>query len=84
MAGEFKLRSFRLLTKPAFGGAERNTFLPMRSSRLDLRDEGVIQQKHFKAGHQWHSPVILATWEAQIRRIEVQSLPRKIVHKTLS
>jgi hypothetical protein len=28
--------------------------------------------------------VILATWDAEIRRIEVQSQPRKRVHKTLS
>jgi hypothetical protein len=29
-------------------------------------------------------PVILATQEAEIRRISVQSQPRQIVHKTLS
>jgi hypothetical protein len=29
-------------------------------------------------------PVILATQEAEIRRIAVQSQPRKIVHETLS
>jgi hypothetical protein len=29
-------------------------------------------------------PVILATQEAEIRRIRVQSQPRKIVHETLS
>jgi hypothetical protein len=29
-------------------------------------------------------PVILATQEADIRRISVQSQPRQIVHKTLS
>jgi hypothetical protein len=29
-------------------------------------------------------PVILATQEAEIRRITVQSQPRQIVHKTLS
>jgi hypothetical protein len=30
------------------------------------------------------TPVILATQEAEIRRIVVQSQPRQIVHKTLS
>jgi hypothetical protein len=30
------------------------------------------------------TPVILATQEAEIRRIEVRSQPRQIVHKTLS
>jgi hypothetical protein len=29
-------------------------------------------------------PIILATQEAEIRRIEVQSQPRQIVHKNLS
>jgi hypothetical protein len=29
-------------------------------------------------------PIILATWEAEIRRIEIQSQPRQIVQETLS
>jgi hypothetical protein len=33
---------------------------------------------------QWFTSVILATQEAEIRRITVQSQPRQIVHKTLS
>jgi hypothetical protein len=32
----------------------------------------------------WLTPVILAIWEAEIRRIAVQRQPRHIAHKTLS
>jgi hypothetical protein len=36
------------------------------------------------AGHHWLTPGILATQEAEIRRMVVQSQPGQIVHKTLS
>jgi hypothetical protein len=36
------------------------------------------------ARHQWLIPVILATQEAEIRRIKVGGQPRQIVCKTLS
>jgi hypothetical protein len=32
----------------------------------------------------WFTPIILATQEAEIRRIMVQSQSKQIVHKTLS
>jgi hypothetical protein len=40
--------------------------------------------QELKAGHQWLTPVILATQEAEIRRITVWSQPGQIVHETLS
>jgi hypothetical protein len=36
------------------------------------------------AGCWWLTPVILATWEAEIRRILVQGHPKQIVHETPS
>jgi hypothetical protein len=36
------------------------------------------------AGRRWLTPVILATQEAEIRRIEFRSQPGQIVHETLS
>jgi hypothetical protein len=37
-----------------------------------------------KARHRWLRPIIVATQEAETRRIEFQSQPRQMVHETLS
>jgi hypothetical protein len=39
---------------------------------------------HSIPGHQWLTPVILTTQEAEIRRMAIQSQPRQIVFETLS
>jgi hypothetical protein len=36
------------------------------------------------AGRQWFMPIILATWEAEIRRMVVPGQPRQIVCETPS
>jgi hypothetical protein len=36
------------------------------------------------AGHQWLTPIILATQEAEIRMIILRSQPGQTVHETLS
>jgi hypothetical protein len=40
------------------------------------------QKMFIEAWHQWLTPVILATWEAEIGRIMVQGQPEQKVHKT--
>jgi hypothetical protein len=41
-------------------------------------------QKNIKARHQWLTPIILATWEVESGRIEIQGQPWQRVHKTTS
>jgi hypothetical protein len=57
--------------------ATRGVLCPIPASRAIRRTKSSIQ-----AGHQWLTPVILATWEAEIRRITVQGQSRQIVCKT--
>jgi hypothetical protein len=44
----------------------------------------IKKKKEEEARHWWLTPVILATQEAEIRRITVQSHPGQIVRETLS
>jgi hypothetical protein len=39
---------------------------------------------NFETRKQWFTPVILATWEAEMRRNAIRSQSEQIVHKTLS
>jgi hypothetical protein len=55
----------------------------MQSPEFKLQSLKKRKKKTF-AGCQWLTPLILATQEAEIRRITIQSQPRQIVHKTLS
>jgi hypothetical protein len=44
----------------------------------------MIKKNTPRKKEQWFTPVILATQEAEIRRIMVQGQPGQIVHETLS
>jgi hypothetical protein len=57
---------------------------PSRSFYLKGRFMACIYLKNKLARHWWLTPIILVTWEAEIRRIAVQSQPRQIVLETLS
>jgi hypothetical protein len=55
-----------------------NGFMSLLWERVHYQESG------FVTGHQWLTPIILATQEAEIRRIMVQSQTWQIVHETLS
>jgi hypothetical protein len=46
--------------------------------------ETQLLKDHSDAGCWWVMPVILATLDAEIRKVTVQSQPGQIVHETLS
>jgi hypothetical protein len=56
----------------------------MTSCSPDCQGDQIPGKKVRFAGQRWLMSVILATQEAEIRRIAVQSQFRQIVHKTLS
>jgi hypothetical protein len=48
-----------------------------------IQSSAPFKNKTIQAGCWWLTPVILATWEAKIRRITVQGQPRQIIYETL-
>jgi hypothetical protein len=56
-------------------------FCKINNFPLHLEEKFYLKKK---AWHQWLTPIILATQEAEIWRIPVQSQPGQIVHKSLS
>jgi hypothetical protein len=43
----------------------------------------MVDKGRLETGHQWFTPAILVSWEAEIRRIEVLGQNRQIVPKSL-
>jgi hypothetical protein len=57
--------------------------MPLDKKQTNVFGGDLIKNKNI-ARHQWLMPVILATWEAKIRKMAIQSQPRQIVQKTPS
>jgi hypothetical protein len=65
---------------PALGGLMQEDFKFKVSLSCIVRR--CLKKQTKQTGHWWLMPVILATWEAEIERIQEQGQPRQIVPKT--
>jgi hypothetical protein len=54
-----------------------------KSSKKKKKKKTHLKSK-LKVGCWWLVPIILATWETEVRRMEVQDQARQIVHETSS
>jgi hypothetical protein len=62
---------------------DMNTFLNVKSfTRERERERERERDSYSQAEYKWLTPVILATWEAEIRRMVVQGQSGQIVHET--
>jgi hypothetical protein len=74
------------LRKTKHSSSKRNILsLSLLSTNFSIRTlGGLVEIEAWLAGCQWLTPIILATQEAEISRIKVQSQPGQIVCETLS
>jgi hypothetical protein len=59
----------------------RHTKIKGNTTQTEEKNKSI--KSDLEAGHQWLMSIILAIQEAEIRRTEVQSQSRQIVHQTL-
>jgi hypothetical protein len=64
-------------------GSELNPSTPKRIKKR-IWEGNLFPIHFFTARHQWFTPIILTTQEAEIRKIKVQSQPGQIIQETLS